>query len=163
MNVQCTCAPPTHTQVKAIFGTGKKKVAGCYVESGKLAKGAMIEVVRGSGKDKAVVFTGKLASLRRIKDTVDEVRGTAWCLAILHAAVQYLAVVRWSGVWCCCLGLPQPTAAAPSALQPPKTHQPTHALTCSPQLLQPPLPPPLPPPTPQVMGGLECGVAAQSA
>jgi hypothetical protein len=35
----------------------------------------MIEVVRGSGKDKAVVFTGKLASLRRIKDTVEEVGG----------------------------------------------------------------------------------------
>jgi hypothetical protein len=43
------------------------------VDSGKLAKGAMIEVVRGSGKDKTTVFTGKLASLRRIKDTVDEV------------------------------------------------------------------------------------------
>ena len=62
-------------QVKAIFGTGKKKVAGCLVDSGKLTKGSMIEVVRGSGKDKATVFTGKLASLRRIKDTVDEVRG----------------------------------------------------------------------------------------
>lgn len=62
-----------YLQVKAIFGTGKKKVAGCYVESGKLSKGAMIEVVRGSGKDKSVVYTGKLASLRRIKDTVDEV------------------------------------------------------------------------------------------
>lgn len=66
--------PAFPPQVKAIFGTGKKKVAGCYVESGKLSKGAMIEVVRGSGKDKTVVYTGKLASLRRIKDTVEEVR-----------------------------------------------------------------------------------------
>jgi translation initiation factor IF-2 len=65
--------PLPFTQVKAIFGTGKKRVAGCYVESGKLTKGSMIEVTRGSGKDKSVVFTGKLASLRRIKDTVDEV------------------------------------------------------------------------------------------
>jgi translation initiation factor IF-2 len=61
-------------QVKAVFGTGKKRVAGCEVTTGKLSKGAMIEVVRGSGKDKTVVFTGKLASLRRIKDTVNEVR-----------------------------------------------------------------------------------------
>ena len=44
------------------------------VTAGKLSKGAMIEVVRGSGKEKTVVFTGKLASLRRIKDTVNEVR-----------------------------------------------------------------------------------------
>jgi translation initiation factor IF-2 len=60
-------------QVKAVFGTGKKRVAGCEVTTGKLSKGAMIEVVRGSGKEKTVVFTGKLASLRRIKDTVNEV------------------------------------------------------------------------------------------
>jgi len=65
--------------VKAVFGTGKKKVAGCYVESGKLSKGAMIEVVRGSGKDKTVVYTGKLASLRRIKDTVEEVQSGLEC------------------------------------------------------------------------------------
>lgn len=68
-----TASVTTMKQVKAMFGTGKKKVAGCLVDSGRLAKGAMIEVVRGSGKDKAVVFTGKLASLRRIKDTVEEV------------------------------------------------------------------------------------------
>lgn len=56
------------------------------MDSGKLTKGSMIEVVRGSGKDKATVFTGKLASLRRIKDTVDEVRR---CLR------------GWSGVHAC--------------------------------------------------------------
>ena len=65
-----------------MFGTGKKKVAGCLVESGKLSKGAMIEVVRGSGKDKATVFTGKLASLRRIKDNVDEVGGGIEAVAL---------------------------------------------------------------------------------
>lgn len=67
---------PTHCcciaclQVKAVFGSGKKKVAGCLVDEGKLQKGATIEVTRGK---QGVVFTGKLQSLRRIKDNVDEV------------------------------------------------------------------------------------------
>jgi hypothetical protein len=39
----------------------------------------MIEVTRGSGKDKAVVFTGKLVSLRRVKDNVDEVGCVCVC------------------------------------------------------------------------------------
>jgi len=56
-------------EVKAQFGTGKKKVAGCVVTSGKLLKGAMVSVKRG----KVVVFEGKLSSLRRIKDNVEEV------------------------------------------------------------------------------------------
>jgi translation initiation factor IF-2 len=34
------------SQVKAVFGSGKKKVAGCLVDDGKLQKGAMMEVVR---------------------------------------------------------------------------------------------------------------------
>jgi translation initiation factor IF-2 len=58
-------------QVKAVFGSGKKKVAGCLVDDGKLQKGAQMEVTRG----KDVVYTGKVASLRRIKDNVEEVRG----------------------------------------------------------------------------------------
>jgi translation initiation factor IF-2 len=53
-----------------VFGSGKKKVAGCLVDEGKLQKGAQMEVTRG----KDVVFTGKVASLRRIKDSVEEVR-----------------------------------------------------------------------------------------
>eukprot|EP00879_Flechtneria_rotunda_P023819 GHRR01025222.1.p1 GENE.GHRR01025222.1~~GHRR01025222.1.p1 ORF type:complete len:520 (+),score=181.23 GHRR01025222.1:409-1968(+) len=56
--------------VKAVFGTGKKRVAGCLVDEGKLQKGAQIEVLRG----KQVVHTGKVASLRRIKDNVEEVK-----------------------------------------------------------------------------------------
>lgn len=61
----------SHAQVKAVFGTGKKRVAGCLVDEGKLQKGSTIEVSRGK---QGVVFTGKLASLRRIKDNVEEVR-----------------------------------------------------------------------------------------
>jgi translation initiation factor IF-2 len=50
--------------------TGKKKVAGCAVLSGKLQKNAMVTVKRG----KATVFEGKLSSLRRVKDLVEEVK-----------------------------------------------------------------------------------------
>jgi translation initiation factor IF-2 len=63
-----------------VFGSGKKKVAGCLVDEGKLQKGAQMEVTRG----KDVVYTGKVASLRRIKDSVEEVR--CWRLC------------------CCCIG-----------------------------------------------------------
>jgi len=62
-------------EVKALFGSGKKKVAGCLVTSGKLQKGAQISIKRG----KNVVFEGKLSSLRRIKDTVDEVSEGTEC------------------------------------------------------------------------------------
>eukprot|EP00878_Enallax_costatus_P012987 GHUV01013569.1.p2 GENE.GHUV01013569.1~~GHUV01013569.1.p2 ORF type:complete len:123 (+),score=45.51 GHUV01013569.1:176-544(+) len=62
--------------VKAVFGSGKKKVAGCLVDEGKLQKGAMVEVTRGK---QGVVFTGKLASLRRIKDNVEEVPAGMEC------------------------------------------------------------------------------------
>jgi translation initiation factor IF-2 len=62
--------------VKAVFGSGKKKVAGCLVDEGKLQKGAMVEVTRGK---QGVVFTGKLQSLRRIKDNVDEVQAGLEC------------------------------------------------------------------------------------
>uniref|UniRef100_A0A383VHM0 Translation initiation factor IF-2, chloroplastic n=2 Tax=Tetradesmus obliquus TaxID=3088 RepID=A0A383VHM0_TETOB len=57
--------------VKAVFGSGKKKVAGVVVDEGKLQKGAQMEVTRG--KD-TIVYTGKVASLRRIKDNVEEVQ-----------------------------------------------------------------------------------------
>jgi hypothetical protein len=36
--------------VKAIFGTGKKRVAGCAVLEGKLAKAGYVTVKRGAGK-----------------------------------------------------------------------------------------------------------------
>ncbi|KAF6256183.1 hypothetical protein COO60DRAFT_1296299 [Scenedesmus sp. NREL 46B-D3] len=56
--------------VKAVFGSGKKKVAGCVVDEGRLQKGAQMEVSRG----KEIVYSGKVASLRRIKDNVEEVQ-----------------------------------------------------------------------------------------
>ena len=56
-------------KVKAVFGSGKGKVAGCYVSDGKLLKDTLVSVQRGG----EVVFEGPLSSLRREKDKVDEV------------------------------------------------------------------------------------------
>jgi translation initiation factor IF-2 len=52
--------PMGSAKVKAVFGTGKKRVAGCEVLEGKLVKGCQVEVKRG----KDIVYKGTLASLR---------------------------------------------------------------------------------------------------
>jgi translation initiation factor IF-2 len=62
-------------EVKAVFGSGKRKVAGCVVTQGKVQKGAMCTVRRG----KKVVYEGELTSLRRVKDNVDEVTEGVEC------------------------------------------------------------------------------------
>jgi translation initiation factor IF-2 len=57
-------------EVRQSFRTPKGIViAGCYVTDGKLQRGAEVRVLRGSD----VLFTGKIDSLRRIKDDVREV------------------------------------------------------------------------------------------
>ena len=61
--------PLGKVEVKAVFGSGKKRVAGCVVLQGKVQKGCSVTVTRG----KKVVHEGKIASLRRLKDNVDEV------------------------------------------------------------------------------------------
>ncbi|GFR51954.1 hypothetical protein Agub_g14476 [Astrephomene gubernaculifera] len=67
--------PQGSAVVKAVFGSGKKRVAGAAVTEGKLSKGAYVTVRRG----KAVVYDGKLSSLRRVKDAVDEVGSGLEC------------------------------------------------------------------------------------
>jgi len=62
--------------VRAVFGGGSTKIAGCYVEEGKLKKGCTVQVKRGEDK---VVFEGTLTSLRRIKDVVKEVERGLEC------------------------------------------------------------------------------------
>ncbi|MBI3752757.1 MAG: translation initiation factor IF-2 [Deltaproteobacteria bacterium] len=44
-------------------------VAGCYVTDGKILRGSMVRLIR----DNAVVYDGKMASLKRFKDDVKEV------------------------------------------------------------------------------------------
>jgi translation initiation factor IF-2 len=41
--------PAGTAEVKAVFGSGKRRVAGCVVTSGKLVKGEMVEVRFGGG------------------------------------------------------------------------------------------------------------------
>ncbi|KAL4421069.1 hypothetical protein ABPG77_001364 [Micractinium sp. CCAP 211/92] len=62
-------------EVKAVFGSGNRKVAGCLVTDGQLRRDAIAVVKRG----KRLVGEGKLFSLRRIKDDVREVAAGTEC------------------------------------------------------------------------------------
>lgn len=55
--------------VRNIFTLTKGKVAGCYVDSGKLQQNSLIEVVRNNNK----IYEGNLDSLKRIKEDVKEI------------------------------------------------------------------------------------------
>jgi translation initiation factor IF-2 len=61
--------------VKAVFGGGARRVAGCAVEEGVLRKGCLAVVTRR----KRVVAEGTLVSLRRVKDDVNEVGAGLEC------------------------------------------------------------------------------------
>lgn len=67
--------PIGSAQVKAVFGAGSSKVAGCLVSDGRLEKGAFIQVKR----KKRTVFEGKVLSLRRGKDSASVVESGLEC------------------------------------------------------------------------------------
>ncbi len=57
-------------EVRATFKVPKVGVvAGCYVKEGKLERGAKVRLLR----DNVVIYTGKIASLKRFKEDVKEV------------------------------------------------------------------------------------------
>ncbi|OQX25304.1 MAG: translation initiation factor IF-2 [Desulfobacteraceae bacterium IS3] len=63
-------------EVREVFHVPKiGAVAGCYVNDGKIQRGALVRLVR----DGVVCFEGKLASLRRFKDDVKEVQSGYEC------------------------------------------------------------------------------------
>ncbi|MDQ6933669.1 MAG: translation initiation factor IF-2, partial [Candidatus Eremiobacteraeota bacterium] len=63
-------------EVREVFKVSKVgTIAGCYVQSGKLARNAKVRVLR----DSAVAFEGELESLRRFKDDVREVQENFEC------------------------------------------------------------------------------------
>lgn len=62
-------------EVRATFSSGSGRVAGCMVTEGKVVKGCGLRVVR-KGK---TVHTGILDSLRRVKETVEEVGAGLEC------------------------------------------------------------------------------------
>lgn len=62
--------PIGEAEVRAVFGAGSGKVAGCMVTEGKLVKGSGLRVMRG----KESVHVGTINSLRRVKELAKEVR-----------------------------------------------------------------------------------------
>ncbi|MBI2322159.1 MAG: translation initiation factor IF-2 [Chloroflexi bacterium] len=62
-----------HAEVRQVFVIRGAPIAGCYVTDGRLLRGELVRVKR----DKDVVFEGKIASLRRVKEDVREV-GTGY-------------------------------------------------------------------------------------
>ncbi|MBA2848229.1 translation initiation factor IF-2 [Thermosulfuriphilus ammonigenes] len=63
-------------EVRATFKVPKVGVvAGCYVREGRLERGAKVRLLR----DNVVVYTGKIASLRRFKEDVKEVAAGYEC------------------------------------------------------------------------------------
>jgi len=63
-------------EVRDIFSAPKiGTIAGCYVNEGKIERGAMVRLLR----DDVVVHTGKVASLRRFKDDAKDVAAGYEC------------------------------------------------------------------------------------
>ncbi len=68
-------------EVRAVFAVGRGKVAGCYIQSGKVVRNCKLRVHRGG----QVIYEGTLDSLKRIKDNVKEVNAGYECgLGIAH-------------------------------------------------------------------------------
>ena len=62
-------------QVRAVFSVGRGKVAGCYIQSGKVVRNCKLRVHR----DGQVIYQGHLDSLKRMKDDVKEVNAGYEC------------------------------------------------------------------------------------
>ncbi|GMH05553.1 hypothetical protein Nepgr_007393 [Nepenthes gracilis] len=62
-------------EVRAIFSSGSGRVAGCMVIEGKVVQGCGIRVMR----NRKIVYTGFIDSLRRVKEAVKEVNAGLEC------------------------------------------------------------------------------------
>jgi len=71
--------PDGHAEVRALFKTGKGMVAGCFVVDGTVSRNSLARVRR----DGEIVFDGKIASLRRLKEDVTEVKAGLECGILL--------------------------------------------------------------------------------
>ncbi|BBN05050.1 translation initiation factor IF-2 [Marchantia polymorpha subsp. ruderalis] len=67
--------PIGQADVRAVFGSGSGRVAGCMVTEGKLVKGCGVRVMRGNN----AVYTGTLDSLKRVKELAKEVAAGLEC------------------------------------------------------------------------------------
>lgn len=64
-----------HAKVLQVFKLNKGRAAGCMVEDGKILRSCEARVIR----DKTPVFDGKMSTLRRFQDEVDEVKAGLEC------------------------------------------------------------------------------------
>ena len=64
-----------HAKVLQVFKLNKGRAAGCMVEDGKILRSCEARVIR----DKTPVFDGKMSTLRRFQDEVEEVRAGLEC------------------------------------------------------------------------------------
>jgi translation initiation factor IF-2 len=64
-----------HAEVRRVFDLAKGRVAGCYVQDGRIIRAGRARVLRG----RQAVFDGGLATLRRFQDDVKEVRNGMEC------------------------------------------------------------------------------------
>ena len=64
-----------HASIKQVFKLNKGKAAGSYVSDGKMLRKAEARVLR----DGQVVFDGKMSTLRRFQDEVEEVKSGLEC------------------------------------------------------------------------------------
>ncbi len=62
-------------EVRAVFSVGRNKVAGCYIQAGKVVRNCKLRVHRGG----QVIYEGHLDSLKRMKDDVKEVNAGYEC------------------------------------------------------------------------------------
>ena len=66
-------------EVKEVFKIPKGMVAGCIVVDGKLVRGGMVRVIR----EGVVTYEGKLTSLKRFKDDVEEIGNGYECGVVI--------------------------------------------------------------------------------
>ena len=64
-----------HAKVLQVFKLNKGRAAGCMVEDGKILRSCEARVIR----DKTPVFDGKMSTLRRFQDEVEEVKAGLEC------------------------------------------------------------------------------------
>ncbi|MCS7251896.1 MAG: translation initiation factor IF-2 [Thermoflexus sp.] len=64
-----------HAEVRQVFKVRGGQVAGCYVRDGEIRRNAMVRVLRSGQK----IHEGRIASLKRYKDDVAEVRAGYEC------------------------------------------------------------------------------------
>jgi translation initiation factor IF-2 len=62
-------------EVRQVFSLAKGKIAGCYVQEGKIVRSARLRLVR----DSVQIWEGGIKSLRRVKDDVREVAAGLEC------------------------------------------------------------------------------------